>query len=52
MSEDELMAHGVNHSATHVDFMVGADDLEIIGVTAAGEEVPIFVDGRWAWSVE
>ncbi len=52
MSKDELMAHGVNHSATHVDFMVGADDLEIVGVTTAGEEVPIFVGGRWAWSVE
>ena len=52
MSADELMAHGVNRSTTHVDFMVGSDDLEIVGVTSDGEEVPIFVDGRWAWSVE
>jgi len=52
MSKDELVAHGVNQSLTHVDFMIGADDLEITGVTTSGEEIPIFVDGRWAWSVE
>lgn len=52
MSKDELMAHGVNQSHTHVDFMIGADDLEVTGITATGDEVPVFVDGRWAWSVE
>ena len=52
MSKDELIERGVNQSNTHVDFMVGADDLEIVGVTCDGTEVPIFTDGRWAWSVE
>ena len=52
MSKDELVAHGVNQSHTHVDFMIGADDLEVKGVTASGQEVPVFIDGRWAWSVE
>lgn len=52
MSRDELIAHGVNQSHTHVDFMIGADDLQVTGITATGDEVPVFVDGRWAWSVE
>ena len=51
MDREELMAHGVNQSHTHVDFMIGADDLEITGITKSGGEVPIFTDGRWAWSV-
>ena len=51
MSRDELVAHGVNQSLTHVDFMIGADDLCITGITKSGEEVEVFVDGRWAWSV-
>ena len=49
MSVDELLAHGVNHSHTHVDFMIGADDLDVTGIAAEGEEVPVFRDGRWAW---
>ena len=49
MSVDELLAHGVNHSHTHVDFMIGADDLEVTGVREDDTEVPIFVGGQWAW---
>lgn len=52
LSRDELIAHGVNQSRTHVDFMIGADDLCVTGITKTGEEVDVFVDGRWAWSVE
>ena len=49
MDTDHLLEHGVNCSVTHVDFMIGADDLSITGVTDDGVEVPVFVDGRWAW---
>ena len=52
MTPDELLAHGVNRSHTHVDFMIGADDLNIWGVKADGSEEPIFVDGQWAWENE
>ena len=52
MSKEELMEHGVNQSTTHVDFMIGADDLAITGITHAGDEVPVFTDGRWSWSVD
>ena len=49
LSPTELEASGVNQSAQHVDFMIGTDDLDITGVTAKGEEVPVFIHGQWAW---
>lgn len=48
MSEDQLKAKGANCSMTHVDFMVGTKDLEILGVTKDGEEVQIFKNGNFA----
>lgn len=48
MSRDELMARGLNQSNTHVDFMIGSDDIDIRGITKDGEEVAIFTDGTWA----
>ncbi len=49
MSKEELKAHGLNDSITHVDFMVGTSDLSIVGITAGGEEVPVFVNGNFAF---
>lgn len=49
MTQEDLFAAGVNESAQHVDFMIGADDLNVTGITADGEEVPIFVHGQWTW---
>ncbi len=48
MDREELKAAGVNDSTVHEDFMVGSKDLDIIGITKAGEEVQIFKDGNWA----
>lgn len=47
-SPDEAHALGVNDSMIHEDFMIGAPDLNITGITAEGQEVPIFRNGRWA----
>lgn len=47
-SEVELLAMGINSSMEHVDFMVGTEDLQIIGVTADGREIPVFADGNFA----
>ena len=49
MNKDELLAHGVNQSATHVDFMIGTDDLDMAGVAATATETPVFVNGQWVW---
>ncbi|MCI2057030.1 MAG: aminopeptidase [Oscillibacter sp.] len=48
MSKDELKAHGLNDSITHVDFMVGTKDLSIVGTTHDGREIPVFIDGNFA----
>jgi aminopeptidase len=37
----------VNTSATHIDFMIGSDELEVTGVTASGERVPVLRGGSW-----
>ncbi|MFC4619237.1 aminopeptidase [Camelliibacillus cellulosilyticus] len=48
MSDEELEAHGLNTSITHVDFMIGSPDLNIEGITASGESITIFKNGNWA----
>jgi len=47
MTEEELEAHGVNNSLTHVDFMIGTEDMSIIGETKSGEKIQIFKNGNW-----
>ncbi len=46
---EELRAMGVNSSMIHVDFMLGSDDLHIVGTTKDGKEVVIFNKGTWAF---
>ena len=49
MTEAELKERGVNDSMTHVDFMIGSEDLEINGITHDGEEIPVFRNGNFAF---
>ena len=49
MTKEELEARGANTSMTHVDFMVGSEDLEITGITHDGREIPVFVNGNFAF---
>jgi len=37
----------INKSAIHVDFMIGADDVAVTGLTASGERVPVLRGGDW-----
>jgi aminopeptidase len=48
MSEEELESSGVNNSLTHEDFMIGSEDLSIVGETKSGEKIQIFRNGEWA----
>ncbi len=48
MTAEEAKAKGVNDSIIHVDFMVGADDLDIDGIRPDGTSVPVFRNGTWA----
>ncbi len=48
-SEDEIHSFGINKSLSHVDFMIGSKDLNIMGTTVDGKEIPIFKNGNWAF---
>lgn len=45
----ELAEMGVNDSSIHVDFMIGSDDLKVVGICEDGSEFEIFKDGNWAF---
>ncbi len=47
-SVEECEKLGINSSMIHVDFMIGSEDMDIVGVTADGKRVQIFKNGNWA----
>ena len=47
-AEEVAQAHNINRSSIHIDFMIGTDDLSVIGLTETGEEVDIFTNGTWS----
>lgn len=49
MSREELDQKGLNDSITHVDFMIGSEDLNIYGLDAEGNESLVFKQGNWAF---
>jgi aminopeptidase len=44
---DEEARGRVNKSGTHIDFMIGSPEVEVDGVTAAGDRVPVMRRGAW-----
>ena len=49
MDKEELLAHGVNDSFIHVDFMMGSPDLLIDGILEDGSHVRIFENGDFVF---
>ncbi len=49
LTDEECKARGINDSMIHVDFMIGARDTSIVGVTQEGKRVQIFENGTWAF---
>ncbi len=47
LSLAELKALGANDSVEHVDFMIGTNDLSVIGIDYKGNKTTIFTDGDW-----
>jgi len=45
--EDEAEHARMNESAIHVDFMIGAGDVAVTGVTREGDRVPVLRGGDW-----
>lgn len=48
MTKEELVERGMNQSLTHVDFMMGAQEMDIDGIREDGTAEPIFRAGNWA----
>lgn len=49
MSREELFENGLNQSITHVDFMIGSEQMNIDGITADGKSEAVFRNGNWAF---
>lgn len=49
LDEDAFRARGGNTSLTHVDFMVGSQQMDVDGITADGVSDPIMRKGEWAF---
>lgn len=52
MSPEELKERGGNTSLIHVDFMMGASDMDIDGILPDGTAEPVFRQGNWALSFD
>ncbi|MDE7078800.1 MAG: aminopeptidase [Clostridia bacterium] len=48
-SQKDFDEMGVNTSMIHVDFMIGSNDMDIVGVTKDGKRIQIFKNGNWAF---
>ena len=49
LNTSELKRKGVNSSIEHVDFMIGTEDLSVIGKTFDNKEITIFENGDWVF---
>jgi aminopeptidase len=47
LTNDAFTAAGGNESAIHVDFMIGSQELDVDGISAAGDRQPLLRDGEW-----
>ena len=49
MSREELEKRGLNQSITHVDFMIGSEEMDIDGIHDDGTSEAVFRNGNWAF---
>jgi aminopeptidase len=47
LGPEELVGRGINVSQVHTDFMIGAPELEVDGLDAAGEATPVIREEVW-----
>lgn len=51
MSDEEFAEIGGNNSLVHVDFMVGAETMDIDGICEDGSREPVMRNGEWAFEI-
>lgn len=47
MTTDEFLKAGGNHSTVHYDFMIGSGEINVDGISAAGDRVALMRSGEW-----
>jgi aminopeptidase len=47
LSQEELASRGANRSLIHVDWMIGSNRIDVDGISASGEPVPVMRAGEW-----
>ena len=47
LDKTQLAAQGANESLIHVDWMIGAGDMDVDGIGSAGQIVPLMRAGEW-----
>ena len=45
MTKEELIGRGVNFSVSHNDFMIGSDEIKVVGITHDGKEITVMEHG-------
>jgi aminopeptidase len=51
MTEEEFSKVGGNVSKTHMDFMIGSNEMDVDGISKDGKAEPIMRKGEWAFKV-
>jgi aminopeptidase len=47
LSPEQLASRGANTSLIHVDWMIGSNRVDVDGLTASGDSVPLMRSGEW-----
>lgn len=51
LSDEERSKRGANESIIHVDWMIGSGEVDVTGITASGDSIPLMKSGEWTESV-
>src|SRR5277367_1938463 len=49
LTPEQLAARGANESLIHVDWMIGSSEIDLDGITAAGNAEPLMRKGEWVF---